>query len=89
VGGVLNTSTPVVNPGGSVKQWVPVNGITDNGINQLMGRNLSQLTNLRLISLFAYYNRLVVVISFSLSHSDHIKPLQRQERRVRQVIQIR
>jgi hypothetical protein len=25
-------------------QWAPLNGITDNGINRLMGSNLSHLT---------------------------------------------
>ena len=26
-------------------QWMPLNGITDNGINRLMGSNLAHLTS--------------------------------------------
>jgi hypothetical protein len=29
-------------------QWMPLNGITDNGINRLMVSNLSHLTNPKL-----------------------------------------
>jgi hypothetical protein len=52
----------------------------DNGINQLMGSNLSRLTNPKLpfptycmFSSFAYLYQLVIGITFSLSQSDHIK----------------
>ena len=57
-----------------------LNGITDNGINWLMGSNLSHLTNTKspfppycmFISL-AYLYQSVIGISLSLSQSDPIK----------------
>ncbi len=54
--------------------WDWLYGIMDNGINQLMGSNLSRLTNPKLpfptycmFSSFAYLYQLVIGITFSLS----------------------
>ncbi len=59
-----------------------LNRITDNGINQLMGSNLSWLTDPKLIfhiccmlSLFAFYFQLVIEINLPKSQGDPIKPL--------------
>ncbi len=61
-------------------QWAPLNGITDNGINRLMGSNLSHLSNPKIlfptfcmVSSLAYQNQSVIGISLSLSQSDPIK----------------
>ena len=58
----------------------PLNEITDNVINQLMESNFSQFTSHKVhfhtnvcSSSFAYNYRSVIVISFSLSQSYHIK----------------
>ena len=58
----------------------PLNEITDNVINQLMGSNFSQFTSHKVLfhanvcsNSFTYNYQSVIVISFSLSQSYHIK----------------
>ncbi len=60
-------------------QWVPLNGITDNGINQLMESNLSWLTSPKLLFHTEFYveaNLLIILYQsvfankFSLSQSE-------------------